>query len=205
VASHLGVVKLIPFIALTNLTQTPTIKLTGQSLVTFNEEQFALGRTRTEIVIDAGYVRDNGSAEYTEYYTELLRAKQELDPGYLDTKDVEDAEYDALSGTEQELYDAVHEKFGEKWDHEEIIGFLGELEDIGIETPEALGEAFEYQTDSYKAEEEFAEQLVTEVISLGIPSILEGHIDWQSVWDCELRYDYNSFEFDGETFFFRNN
>jgi hypothetical protein len=37
-----------------------------------------------------------------------------------------------------------------------------------------------------------------------IPSIVEGCIDWRDVWESSLRYDYNSIDFDGETFFFRN-
>lgn len=180
--------------------------LKGQSLLDFvNERQDLLDQgkiTRTELILEAGYVYDNGKPMYTEYYTELLNAK-----GIIPTtsRDVEDEAYEALSGTQQELYDSIQDKFGEKWDHEEIMEFMDELDDIGIETPEQLDDAYEYQSDEYNAEKEFAEYFITEVLCTGIPSILEGHIDWDSVWECELRYDYNTIEFDGTTYFFRNN
>ena len=44
--------------------------------------------------------------------------------------------YDDLSTDEQELYDAVEAKLGEKWSHEEVMTFLDELDDIGITTAE---------------------------------------------------------------------
>jgi hypothetical protein len=38
-----------------------------------------------------------------------------------------------------------------------------------------------------------------------IPDIVFAAIDWQDVWDHNLRYDYNSIETVNGTFFFRNN
>ena len=184
---------------------TVIIKLTGQSLVNYVNDKNELvvkgELTKTDLIKDAGYVYDNGTAMYTEFYTELLSAKGVIP---VTNTDVETEAYDDLSGTQQDLYDQVDEMFGEKWSHEEVMEFMNELDEIGIETPEQLGEAYEYTSDSYKAEAEFAEYLVTEVLSTGIPEILEGHIDWQSVWSCELKYDYNTIEFDGETYFFHN-
>lgn len=184
------------------------MSIKGSDLVNYVNEQMALvnsgSMTRTEMVINAGYVYDNGKAMFVEFYTELLKAKEILDPTYVSKTEAEDAEYDSLSGTEQELYDAVHDKFGEKWDHEMIMDFISELDDIGIDTPEALDEAYEYQSDSYKAEEEFAEYFVTDILCESIPSIVDGCIDWSAVWSSALTYDYNTIEFDSETFFFRN-
>jgi hypothetical protein len=156
------------------------------------------------MIREAGYTNENGTAAYVEFYTQLLLAKQELDPTYLSNTEVEDAEYDTLTGTEQEMYDLVHEKFGEKWDHEMIMDFLSELSDIGIELPENLEDAFEQVSTSWKPEAEFAEYFVTEVYETSFPEIIEGCIDWQAVWDSNLRYDYNTIEFDGDTYFFRN-
>jgi hypothetical protein len=184
---------------------TVTIKLTGDSLVRYAEEhkeQVLRGElTRTDLIKDAGYVRDNGSAEYTEYYTELLRARGELP---VTDKDVEETSYENLSGADQDFYDKVDEMFGEKWDHEMVLDFMEELKDLGIETPEALQDSFEYQSDSYRAERDFAEELITQIMGETIPSAVEGCIDWEAVWESSLRYDYNTIEFDGEVFFFRN-
>ena len=187
---------------------TTTVRLTGQSLIDFvNEKSLTIDQfyTRTDMVRDAGYINDNGTGAYVEFYTQLLLAKQELDPTYLSNKEIEDAEYEALTGTEQEMYDAVYKKFGEKWDHEVIMDFCSELSDIGIELPENLDDAYEYTSEGYKPEAEFAEYIVEEVLDTGIPDIVQGCIDYQSVWDSSLRYDYNTIEFDGDTYFFRNN
>jgi hypothetical protein len=184
------------------------VRITGKELVEFvNEWSGLIERgevTRTDMIKEAGYLNDNGTAAYVQFYTELLNAKQILDPGYVAKRDAEDAEYEALSGVEQELYDAVHEKFGEKWDHEQIMEFMDELDDIGIETPEQLDEAYEWQTDEFGPEAAFAEYFVIEAMCESIPSLVEGCIDWRDVWESSLRYDYNSIDFDGETFFFRN-
>ena len=187
---------------------TTTVRLTGQSLIDFvNEKMQLINRgeiTRTDMIKDAGYINDNGTAAYTDFYTELLKAKEVLDPNYVSVRDAEEAEYEAMSGTEQELYDKIVE-FNNKWDHEEITGFMKELNDIGIETPEGFDDSYEYTADSWKPEEEFAEYIVTEVLETSYPSIIEGCIDWQAVWNSALRYDYNTIEFDGATYFFRNN
>lgn len=186
---------------------TTTVRLTGQSLIDFvNEKMPTIDQfyTRTDMVRDAGYINDNGSGAYVDFYTELLKAKEVLDPNYVSKRDAEDAEYEAMSGVEQEMYDAVHEKLGEKWDHEEITDFMKELDDLGIETPEQLDDSYEYTTDSYKPEEEFAEYFVTEVYCTSFPDIIEGCIDWQAVWNSSLRYDYNTINFGGDTYFFRN-
>ncbi len=47
--------------------------------------------------------------------------------------------------------------------------------------------------------EEFAEEWVNHE-RLRIPHIILGHIDWQGLWNCELRHDF--YEIEGH--FFRN-
>jgi hypothetical protein len=187
-------------------TETKVFTLTGDSLLQHVSDYMVLVNrgetTRTEMIKDAGYVTDRGTARYVDFYTELLRAKG-ITP-VTDT-DTAEAEYEALSGTQQDLYDAITEKFGEKWTHEETIEFMDELDDIGITTPEQLDDAYEWDTDEYDAEAEFAEYFVIEVMDARIPDIVEDCIEWQAVWDSSLRYDYVTIEFDGSTYFFRNN
>ena len=185
-----------------------TIRITGDSLIQFvNAKMELVNRgeiTRTDMIKDAGYLHDNGTVAYTDFYTELLKAKEVLDPNYVSKRDTEDAEYEAMTGVEQEMYDRLIE-FNNKWDHEEITDFMKELDDLGIDTPEQFDESFEWDTDGYKPEEEFAEHFVTEVYETSIPDIVEGCVDWQAVWNSSLRYDYNTIEFGGDTYFFRNN
>jgi hypothetical protein len=185
---------------------TATFKLTGDSLVAFVDERMPLINrgelTRTQMILDAGYVYDSGKAMYTEFYTELLRAR-----GVVPTTntDVEDQEYDDLSSDDKDLYDKITDMFGEKWTHEETIEFMDELNDIGIESADALEDAYEYTSDEYWAEKDFAEYFTIEVLDARIPDIVLGSIDWQDVWESNLRYDYNRIETNNGTFFFRNN
>jgi nuclear transport factor 2 (NTF2) superfamily protein len=189
-------------------TTAPVFMLKGDALVEFvNEKMQLINRnemTRTEMILDAGYVYDNGKAMYTEFYTELLLAKG-IKPT-TDT-DIEDQEYDDLSTDDKDLYDKITEMLGEKWTHEETIEFMDELEDIGIETASEFDDAYEYTHDSYSsyAEKEFAEYFCIEVMDAQIPDIVMAAVDWQDVWDHNLRYDFNSIETVNGTFFFRNN
>jgi hypothetical protein len=160
--------------------------------------------TRTEVILDAGYVYDNGKAMYVDYYTELLNARGIVP---VTTSDVADKEYDDLSTDKRELYDKITDVLGEKWTHEETIEFMDELEDIGIETASDFDDAYEWTHDSYSsyAEKEFAEYWCVEVMDARIPDIVYSAVDWQDVWDHNLRYDFSYIETVNGTFFFRNN
>ena len=193
---------------MTTTTTAPVFMLKGDALIEFCKEKMELVNrnemTRTELILDAGYVYDNGKAMYTEFYTELLTAK-----GITPTTDTDiaDQEYDDLSTDKKDLYDAITEKLGEKWTHEETIEFMDELEDIGIETASEFDDAYEYTFDgcSSYGEKDFAEYFCVEVMDARIPDMVFAAIDWQEVWDHNLRYDYSSIETVNGTFFFRNN
>jgi len=182
--------------------------LTGQSLVDYVDSNSPLIErgelTRTKLIKDAGYVYDNGNAMYTQFYTELLNARGVIP---VTTRDVEDAEYDNLDSDTKELYDSVDAKLGSHWSHEEIIEFIDELDDIGITTADQFEDNFEYEHTSFSsyAEREFAEHWCIDVLGAEIPDIVLAHVDWEHVWDHELRYDFSSFETNNGTFFFRNN
>ena len=181
--------------------------LKGDSLVSHNTEWMQLinrgEKTRTDMIMDAGYVYDNGKAMYTDYYTELLNAKGVIP---VTSKDAAEVEYDGLTKDAQELYDAITDKLGDKWTHEETIEFMDELEDIGITTASDFEDAYEYTHDSYAsyAEEEFSEYWCVEVLNAQIPDCVYAAVDWQDVWDHNLRYDFNAIETANGTFFFRN-
>ena len=189
-------------------TTAPTFMLKGDSLVSHNAEWMQLinrgEKTRTDMIMDAGYVYDNGKAMYTDYYTELLNAR-----GVVPTTntDIEDQEYDELSGDEKDLYDAITDKLGDKWTHDETIEFMDELYENGINTASDFEDAYEYTHDSYSsyAEKEFAEYWCVEVMGAEIPEFVLSAVDWQAVWDHNLRYDFCSIETVNGTFFFRNN
>jgi hypothetical protein len=187
-------------------TTAPIFMLKGDALVEFvNEKMQLVNRnemTRTEMILDAGYVYDNGKAMYTEFYTELLDAKG-IYPAT--NTDIEDKEYEDLSLNGRDLYDKITEALGEKWTHEETIEFMEELDDIGIATASEFEDAYEYTSDEHWAEKDFAENFVIEVMDARIPDIVMAAVDWQDVWDHNLRYDYSTIETVNGTFFFRNN
>ena len=185
---------------------TVTSQLTGKTLVDFVDEKMPLINrgelTRTDMILEAGYRYDSGKAMYTQFYTELLNAKG-IVPAT--NTDVEDQEYDNLTTKEKDLYDKITDMFGEKWTHEETIAFMDDLEDIGIESADDLEDAYEYTSDEYWAEKDFAEYLVTEVMDARIPDIVMAAVNWQDVWDHNLRYDYHVIETNNGAYFFRNN
>jgi hypothetical protein len=189
-------------------TATPIFMLKGDSLLNFvNDKMPLINRgelTRTDMIKDAGYVYDSGKAMYVDFYTELLNARGVIPTTNTDTMD---QEYDDLSNDEKDLYDKITDMLGEKWTHEETVEFMDELDDIGINTASDFEDAYEYTHDSYSsyAEKEFAEYFVIEVMDAQIPDIVMAAIDWQDVWDHNLRYDFCSIETANGTFFFRNN
>ena len=193
---------------MTTTTTVVPFMLKGSSLVEYvNDKMPLINRgelTRTDMIKDAGYVYDSGKAMYVDFYTELLNARGVIPTTNTDTMD---QEYDDLSSDEKDLYDAITDKLGEKWTHEETIEFMDELDDIGINTASDFEDAYEYTHDSYSsyAEKEFAEYFCIEVMDAQIPDCVLAAVDWQDVWDHNLRYDFCSIETANGTFYFRNN
>ena len=184
-------------------TTAPVFMLKGQALLDHVAEYMPLIErgelTRTQMVLDAGYVLPKGTAAYVDFYTELLRAKG-VTP--VTDADVYDKAYESLDSDTQALYDAVDAKVGEKWDHEDVMSFIEHLDDIGITTAEQFDDSFEGEYDNIT---EFVEYWVTDVVNAQIPDFLYNHIYWYEVWDCELRYDFNTIEFDYSVYVFHNN
>ena len=179
-----------------------TFRLTGDSLVAFVDERADLIQrgelTRTQMILDAGYVYDNGTAMYVDFYTELLRAKG-VTP--VTDRDVDDELYDNLDQDTKDLYDAVDEKLGEKWDHEDMMSFLEHLDqECDIQTADQFEENFE---GVYDGEKSFAEYWVTDVLNAQIPECVYNCINWDDVLNYELKYDFDSFDFDYSTYVFR--
>jgi hypothetical protein len=182
--------------------------LKGDSLVAFVDDKMPLINrgelTRTDMIKDAGYVYDNGNAMYTQFYTELLNARGVVPST---TADVMEQEYDDLSEPEKDLYDKITDVLGEKWTHEETIEFMDELADIGIASASEFEDAYEWTHDSYSsyAEKEFSEYWCIDVLDAQIPECVLSAVDWQDVWDHNLRYDFSYIETVNGTFFFLNN
>jgi len=181
------------------LTTTMT-RLTGQDLITYIDDNQSL--SRTELCQGAGYER-----RFTDFYEAILDARK-ANGDYQEPQQQSGADwYDTLTEQDMELYDMIEETCPEfsKLDAEQCQEFMDELSEHGITTAEQFESAYFYQTDSHKAEAEFSEYVTTEINCFDIPDYIYNHVDWQSIWDCELRHDFFTIEFDGETYFFNNN
>ncbi len=193
---------------------TTTInKLTGQELLDYVHANPLM--THTERCTGAGYLKDldNGTqgCDFTEFFEAILDARKANG----EYKIVTTGEYyevngrdwyeDILNEEQRELYDMIEDMCPEfsKLDANQCQEFMDELSNHGITTAEQFQDAYYYQTDSWNAECEFAEYITTELNCVELPDHVV--IDWQATWDCSLRYDFSTIEFDGETYFFSSN
>ena len=111
--------------------------------------------------------------------------------------------------------------FRDKRDHEFFEYILNDIPALdielfnlingeGIENVDQWDDAYSMtMPTSLRVEAQFVEQLIDDLGYLGdgpnendVPDFLTHHIDWQAVWDCELRHDYFTIEYDGQTHFF---
>ena len=79
--------------------------------------------------------------------------------------------------------------------------------DNGIETVDQWEDAYVCtMPTSIFVEAQFVEQLMDDLGYLeedsSMPDFIKSHIDWQEVWDCELRHDYFTIESQDQTHFF---
>ena len=87
----------------------------------------------------------------------------------------------------------------------ELYKFCELLDEIGITTAEDFMDRSygTYQGDrGMSAEAVFTEQLIDDLGEL--PSESWICIDYQRSWDANLRYDFNTVEYKGDTYFFHN-
>jgi hypothetical protein len=82
-----------------------------------------------------------------------------------------------------------------------------EISDNGIETVDQWEDAYVCSMPtSIFVEAQFVEQLMDDLGYLdedsSMPDFITSHIDWQEVWDCELRHDYFTLESTAQTHFF---
>ncbi len=110
--------------------------------------------------------------------------------------------------------------FRDKRDHEFYEYILNDIPDmdlelfnlinsLGIENVDQWEDAYvQSMRTSIHVEAQFVEQLIDDLGYLcetDLPNFITNHIDWQTVWDCELRHDYSTIEYDGVTHFFSRN
>ena len=108
--------------------------------------------------------------------------------------------YDAKTEEVQELIDSISDMTSDIIDEADYDSFMKELDDNGIETAEQFQDAYAGQYDSGA---DFAEQLCDQLGYLSesnLPNFISNHIDWDAVWNCELRHDYTMSDVGGYFF-----
>ena len=131
-----------------------------------------------------------------------------LSPSFVAARTAFAAWYDNLSETKSELVDSICERtyyIIEEQEYEDFMTLLDE--EYGITTAMDFEDKFEAEFAGYGDSQlaEYAENMVSECYNLrGIPEFVKSHIDWEAVWNCELRYDYSEVQFNENTYLFRN-
>ena len=131
-----------------------------------------------------------------------------LSPEFIAARDNFAAWFDALDSDKRELVDSISERTHYIIEEQEYDDFITLLdEEFGIQCAMDFEDKFEAEFEDYgnNALAEFAENLVSETQDLSrVPDFVLNHIDWEAVWNCELRYDYSEIQFNENTYLFRN-
>ena len=114
-----------------------------------------------------------------------------------------------LDSIETEFIDHIESQVhgADKWTDDDMYDFISELDDIGITNEEEFENRFYSVMDnSYKVEEEFAEEFIEMVYNTAGDAMQAVYhaIDFQRVWDHSLTYDFNYIVFNNEAYFFHN-
>ena len=115
--------------------------------------------------------------------------------------------YDSKDAATQELIDAISDRTYFIIEEQDYDRFIDLLKDEGIESASDFEDRFEVELEGYgdRPLAEYAEQLIADCGYLSsIPDLLRNHIDWESVWNSDLRYDYSEVQFQENTYLFRH-
>jgi len=131
-----------------------------------------------------------------------------VSPEFISVRDAFALWYDALDTDKQELVDSISERTHYIIEEQEYLDFIALLdEEYGIQCAMDFEDKFEAEFAGYGDSQlaEYAENMVIDSGYLDrVPDFLKNHIDFEAVWNCELRYDYSEIQFNENTYLFRN-
>ena len=126
-----------------------------------------------------------------------------LSPEFIKAREDFAAWYDGKDEDTQELIDTISDRTYYIIDEEEYDEFISELESEGITTASEFEDRFETEVESQSDLYEWMDSLMHDCGYLdGVPDFLKNHIDYESVWECEMRYDYTIIEFVSKSYVF---
>ena len=91
-------------------------------------------------------------------------------------------------------------------DEADYDAFIEECANYGINDVSDFVDAFSQEVEGYgeRVFAEFSEELVESCGYTIEPDFIANCIDWELVWNSALRFDYQTIEFKGNTYFFHN-
>jgi len=140
-------------------------------------------------------------------FTRYIHMTATISPEFTAAREAFAAWYDSKDAATQELIDAISDRTYFIIEEQDYDRFIDLLKDEGIESASDFEDRFEVELEGYgdRPLAEYAEQLIADCGYLSsIPDLLRNHIDWESVWNCDLRYDYSEVQFQGNTYLFRH-
>ena len=129
-----------------------------------------------------------------------------LSPEFIKAREDFATWYDSKSEEYQLLIDEISDRTSYIIDEDEYDTFIEELANHGINDALGFADAFQSEHEGYgeRVISEFSEQLMEDLCFDIQPEFIRNCIDWELVWYSALRYDYQTIEFKGNTYFFRN-
>jgi hypothetical protein len=130
-----------------------------------------------------------------------------LSPEFVTARDAFAAWYDSKDADTQELIDAISDRTYFIIEEQDYDRFIDLLKDEGIESAMDFEDKFEAEIEGYGDSQlaDYAQQLIEDCYGLNeTPAFIANHIDWEAVWNCELRFDYSEWQFQENTYLFRN-
>ena len=136
----------------------------------------------------------------------MIAMTPNLSPEFIKAREDFAAWYDAKYEETQALIDEISDRTYYIIDENEYDEFIEELANYGITDASSFEDAFNGEVEGHgeRVFAEFSEELIESLGYTIEPEFIANCIDWELVWYSSLRYDYNTIEFKGNTYFFRN-
>ena len=113
--------------------------------------------------------------------------------------------YDGKDEDVQELIDEVSDRTNGITEESEYDEFIEELDSEGITSSDEFEDRFEGEFDYGYDLLGWVEELIDSSGYLeNVPDFIKNHISYEEIWQCELRYDYSTIDFNGRIYLFRN-
>ena len=136
---------------------------------------------------------------------ETLMIEETVSPEFIKAREDFATWYDSKDEDTQELIDEIADRTYYIIEENEYDEFISELDSEGITTASEFEDRFEVEVESESDLYDWCESMMDDCGYLReVPSFISNHIDYKAIWDCELRFDYSTIEFNGKTYLFHN-